>query len=124
MGTDSSWRLGPRPYSTDHAGHRGSAGRSPLEGCSQAVAARFVVAGDFRTDRLPDGPFDTVLVSNVLHIYGPDVNRNLMAEFARGVAPGGVLAVAKDTLDFLETWTELWDQLANQGSHWRRRPTS
>lgn len=52
-----------------------------------------LVRGDFTTDPLPDGPFDVVLLSNVLHIYGPDDNRRLVAEAARVTAPGGVVAV-------------------------------
>lgn len=52
-----------------------------------------LVGGDFTTDPLPDGPFDVVLLSNVLHIYGPDDNRRLVAEAVRVTAPGGVVAV-------------------------------
>lgn len=52
-----------------------------------------LVGGDFTTDRLPDGPFDVVLLSNVIHIYGPDENRRLVAEAARVTAPGGVVAI-------------------------------
>lgn len=52
-----------------------------------------LVGGDFTTDALPDGPFDVVLLSNVIHIYGPEENRRLVAEAARVAAPGGVVAV-------------------------------
>ncbi|HSM59667.1 MAG TPA: class I SAM-dependent methyltransferase [Longimicrobiales bacterium] len=52
-----------------------------------------VVAGDF-TEALPPGPFDVVLASNVIHIYGPEVNRRLFRDVAEVVAPGGVVAVA------------------------------
>ena len=52
-----------------------------------------LVGGDFTVDPLPDGPFDIVLLSNVLHIYGPETNRRLLEEVARVSAPGGVVAV-------------------------------
>lgn len=52
-----------------------------------------LAAGDFTVDPLPEGPFDIVLVSNVLHIYGPETNRGLLAEASRVSAPGGVVAV-------------------------------
>lgn len=51
--------------------------------------------GNFTTDPLPDGPFDLVLVSNVMHIYGPDTNRRLAEMMAGVVRPGGVVAVAE-----------------------------
>lgn len=54
-----------------------------------------LVAGDFTTDPLPEGPFDIVLLSNVLHIYPPDTNRRVLGEAARVAAPGGVVAVAE-----------------------------
>jgi len=52
-----------------------------------------LAGGDFTVDPLPDGPFDVVLLSNVLHIYGPEQNRRLIAEATRVTAPGGVVAV-------------------------------
>lgn len=52
-----------------------------------------LVGGDFTTDALPDGPFDVVLLSNVIHIYGPEDNRRLVAEASRVAAPGGVVAI-------------------------------
>jgi SAM-dependent methyltransferase len=58
-----------------------------------AVDGMDLVGGDFTVDPLPDGPFDVVLLSNVIHIYGPDRNRRLIAEAARVTAPGGVVAV-------------------------------
>jgi len=53
-----------------------------------------LVGGDFLEDPLPEGPFDAVLLSNVVHIYGPDTNRRLLEKAAGSVRPGGVAAVA------------------------------
>jgi SAM-dependent methyltransferase len=58
-----------------------------------AVDAIQLVGGDFTADPLPRGPFDVVLLSNVIHIYGPAENRRLIAEAARVTAPGGVVAI-------------------------------
>lgn len=56
-----------------------------------------LAGGDFHEDPLPVGPFDLVLLSNVLHIYGPEANRALLRKVAAIVAPRGVAAIA----DFL-----------------------
>jgi SAM-dependent methyltransferase len=53
-----------------------------------------VVAGDFN-QALPSGPFDVVLLSNVLHIYAPQANRALLARAADALGTGGVVAVAE-----------------------------
>lgn len=53
-----------------------------------------LVGADFLEDRLPEGPFDVVLMSNVVHIYSPDANRELFRKVAAVTAPGGVAAVA------------------------------
>lgn len=53
-----------------------------------------VVKGDF-TEALPPGPFDVVLLSNVMHIYSPERNRALLGRTAASLAPGGVAAVAE-----------------------------
>jgi SAM-dependent methyltransferase len=53
-----------------------------------------VVPGDFH-QALPPGPFDVVLLSNVLHIYAPERNRALLARTADTLTPGGVVAVAE-----------------------------
>jgi len=60
-----------------------------------AVSGLTTVAGDFLDDPLPEGPFDLVLLSNVLHIYGPDTNRRLMEKVAGVTAPGGMVAVVE-----------------------------
>ncbi|MFQ5536509.1 MAG: methyltransferase [Gemmatimonadota bacterium] len=59
------------------------------------VAGLTLVAGDFREDPLPPGPFDIVLISNVMHIYSAEENRALVRHAAEVLAPGGVLAIAE-----------------------------
>lgn len=56
-----------------------------------------LLGGDFMDDPLPEGPFDVVLMSNVVHIYSPEENRRLLARVAEVVSPGGCVAVG----DFL-----------------------
>lgn len=53
------------------------------------------VEGDFNEDPLPRGPYDLVLLSNVLHIYGAGRNRALVRKVAEVTNPGGVVAVAE-----------------------------
>lgn len=52
-------------------------------------------AGDFNADPLPPGPFDIVLMSNILHIYGPRKNRDLLEKVAGVTRKGGVCAIAE-----------------------------
>lgn len=52
-----------------------------------------LVGRDFHEDPLPEGPWDLVLLSNVVHIYGAEANRRLLARVGRVTAPGGVAAV-------------------------------
>ncbi|HSH75580.1 MAG TPA: class I SAM-dependent methyltransferase [Longimicrobiales bacterium] len=59
------------------------------------VANLEVFPADFTRDPLPAGPFDVVLISNVLHIYGPEQNRRLVRDVARVSAPDAVVAVAE-----------------------------
>jgi SAM-dependent methyltransferase len=54
-----------------------------------------VVAGDFTRDELPEGPFDLVVLSNVIHIYPPAVVQDLFEKAADVMAPGSVLAVVE-----------------------------
>jgi SAM-dependent methyltransferase len=54
-----------------------------------------LAAGDAVTGLLPRGPFDLVLVSNVMHIYGPAQNRALLRNVANVTAPGGVIAIGE-----------------------------
>ncbi|MFW6083846.1 MAG: class I SAM-dependent methyltransferase [Gemmatimonadota bacterium] len=53
-----------------------------------------LVGGDFIEDPLPDGPFDIVLMSNIVHIYSPAENRALLAKVAGVTASGGVVGIA------------------------------
>lgn len=53
-----------------------------------------LVGGDFMEDPLPEGPFDVVLISNIVHSYAPEQNRALLEKVAGVTAPGGVVAVA------------------------------
>lgn len=54
-----------------------------------------VIAADFTRDPLPPGPFDIILLSSVVHIYGPESNRELFRRVAEVSAPGAVVAVAE-----------------------------
>jgi SAM-dependent methyltransferase len=61
----------------------------------QDVEGLDVVSADFNRDPLPSGPFDVVLLSNVIHIYDGSTIRTLFANAADTLKPGGVLAVAE-----------------------------
>ena len=52
--------------------------------------------GDLTTDPLGDG-YDLILVSNIIHSYGPDTNRDLVRRCFRSLVSGGALIV-KDFL--------------------------
>ena len=54
-----------------------------------------LVGGDFMEEPLPQGPFDVVLLSNILHIYGPERNRRLLEKVGGVSRPGSVAAVAE-----------------------------
>lgn len=58
-------------------------------------AAIGLEGGDFNEDPLPPGPFDIVLMSNILHIYGPAKNRALLDKVAGVTKEGGVCAIAE-----------------------------
>lgn len=49
---------------------------------------------DFLEDPLPKGPFDLILLSNVTHLFPPDVNRRLIRRTWDGLRPGGAIAIA------------------------------
>ena len=51
------------------------------------------VGADFLDDPLPEGPFDVVLLSNVLHMLDRSACRELIAKVGRVVPPGGIVAV-------------------------------
>lgn len=55
-----------------------------------------LVAGDFG-ERLPEGPFDLVLLANITHLLPPEENADLLTRLADRIPEGGVLAV----LDFV-----------------------
>jgi len=52
------------------------------------------VGADFLTDPLPPGPFDAILLSNILHMLAPEDCRRLLEKAAGVAAPGAVVAVA------------------------------
>jgi predicted O-methyltransferase YrrM len=54
--------------------------------------------GDAFADDL-GGPYDLVLISNLVHIYPPQANRELVRRCAAALAPGGRLAVKDFLLD-------------------------
>ncbi len=54
-----------------------------------------LVGADFLEDELPAGPFDIVLLSNVLHIYPPATGRELLRKVARVTSPGGLVAIGE-----------------------------
>lgn len=53
-----------------------------------------LAGGDFMEDPIPEGPFDVVLMSNVVHIYSPERNRALLEKVADVTSPGGVVGIA------------------------------
>jgi SAM-dependent methyltransferase len=58
------------------------------------LATRFsYLAGDvFQTD-LPAAAFDLALVGNLCHLFGPELNRTLLAKLRHCVRPGGRIAI-------------------------------
>jgi 2-polyprenyl-3-methyl-5-hydroxy-6-metoxy-1,4-benzoquinol methylase len=62
------------------------------EGERLADAGVTCVAGD-ATEEIPGGPWDGVLIANVLQLLGPDEARALVARAAAELAAGGVMAV-------------------------------
>ncbi|MCP4717681.1 MAG: methyltransferase domain-containing protein, partial [Deltaproteobacteria bacterium] len=59
-------------------------------GAAERVRA---LAGEALSDALPPGPFDLVLIANVLHIYGADDCRALIRKAAGVLAAKGILLV-------------------------------
>ncbi len=53
-----------------------------------------LAGGDFTEDSLPEGPFDVVLISNVVHMYSPEQIRDLLEKVAGVTPPGGVVGIA------------------------------
>lgn len=54
------------------------------------------VPGDL-TEALPKGPYDLILISNIIHSFGPETNRKLILACHDILTPGGLLIV-KDFL--------------------------
>jgi SAM-dependent methyltransferase len=61
----------------------------------EAVPGLDLVRGDFLNDPLPSGPFDIVLLSNILHIYSPAENQALLQRVSEVTADGGLAVVAE-----------------------------
>ena len=59
-----------------------------------AVQGLRTVSADFLSDPLPAGPFDIVLLSNVLHLLPADECAALLRKVRPITAPGGVVAIA------------------------------
>ena len=57
-----------------------------------------VVEGDFFHDPIPPG-HDTVLLANVIHLFSPEHNRELLSRIRSGVVPG-------TTLLLVDFWTD------------------
>jgi len=75
-----------RPETVDHVAE--AYGLKGVEGLELA-------RGDFLVDPLPEGPFDVVLISNVLHMYSPDQNLELLRKAGAVLRPGGVVAIGE-----------------------------
>jgi hypothetical protein len=71
--------------------------RASLAGTAEGARIA-VVAGDFFHDPIPPG-HDAVLLANIIHLFAPDHNRELLARIRAGVAPGTALLL----VDF---WTD------------------
>jgi len=58
------------------------------------VSGLHLVGADLLEDPLPEGPFEILLLSNLLHLLSPDQARRLLRKVRQVAAPGAVLAVA------------------------------
>ncbi len=56
------------------------------------------VAGDYRTDTVPDG-YDVVFVSNIIHGENEAINEALMAKLAKSLVSGGHLIIKDHILE-------------------------
>lgn len=91
----------------------------PIEVARQVVADRgltervtLVAADALRWQ--PEQPFDVVLVSNILHMLGPEVSQQLLGRLHPMVAPGGRLVVQAEFLDSVaDRTTPRWPTLLN-----------
>lgn len=70
-----------------------------MEACGLADEPRIRLArGDFLADPLPAGPFDAVLLSNVVHLFSPEVARALLRKVAGVTAPGGLVVLGETVM--------------------------
>ena len=60
-------------------------------------------SGNAYTDPLPEGPFDRIFISHLIHIYPPDENQALISKVVRHLKPGGDLLLLDYFLDDTET---------------------
>lgn len=60
-----------------------------VESCGDRLK---LVEGDF-VEEIPEGPFDLVLIANVLHIFDPDSARRLVHRAAKALGAGGRLVI-------------------------------
>lgn len=60
------------------------------------------IEGDFLTDPL-GGPWDAVLLSNIIHGLGPQENRDLLTRLKAALRPGGMVMV--NDLFIADNWT-------------------
>lgn len=56
------------------------------------------LAGDFTSDDL-GGPYDGVLMSDIIHNFGPDDNRALLRRVYDALKPGGLLAISEQFIE-------------------------
>jgi len=65
----------------------------------RGLAERVTFAGlDITRDELPSGQ-DIVILSNVIHCYGPKTNQEIVHRIARCLAPGGSLVIKDSAVD-------------------------
>jgi SAM-dependent methyltransferase len=57
---------------------------------------------------VPQGPWDAIVIVDVLYLVDADAQRRLLVECARRLAPGGVLAVKEMALD--PSWKYRWNK--------------
>ena len=58
-----------------------------------------LVGGDYRHDRMPEGPYDLALLSAIIHQNDPRENEQLYAKIHEVLAPGGRLIVRDHVLE-------------------------
>ena len=71
--------------------------------CCQIVNERYAdqietISGDFMVDD-PGGPYDLIVLSNIVHGLGPDEMETLIPRLRAALVPGGVLAIKDMFLD-------------------------